>query len=292
MGTSMAKSLLALSLFLFACGDESESTDYVFPNLPHALPVDTGDSPVGVGGNWKLIWHDEFDVPGAPDPQNWGFETGFVRNNEAQWYTKDQARVDSGALVITADKISAPNQYGNVSYISASLTTSDDTSEAGMSGKFKQSFFYGVIEAKMRIPTGFGAWPALWALNTSFKWPEGGEIDIMEYYRGDLLFNVMDGRENWNRKRVLLSNLGIGWDSNFHIWTMEWNETKIDLYLDGALINHYPLSNADQGEHNPFKFPFFLVLNLALGGTSGGDPSGLNFPIKLEVDWIRAFTPE
>src|SRR5215469_12052083 len=128
-------------------------------------------SPV-YAADWKLVWSDEFDKPGLPDSTKWGYETGFVRNHEKQFYTggrRENARVENGTLIIEARK----EQYKDAEYTSASLTTQG-----------KASWAYGRIEMRAKLPTGRGIWPAFWMLGTGHgkgvKWPDCGEIDIME----------------------------------------------------------------------------------------------------------------
>src|ERR1022692_4919270 len=140
---------------------------------------------------YELVWADEFDRDGAPDPANWTFEHGFVRNQELQWYQPENARVAGGQLVIEGrrERNANPNldsgstdwkrQREFAEYTSASLTT-----------RGLHSWQYGRFEMRARIDTRLGRWPAFWTLGISGGWPRNGEIDIMEFYRGLLLANV------------------------------------------------------------------------------------------------------
>jgi len=140
---------------------------------------------------WKLVWSDEFDKPGLPDPAKWGYESGFIRNNEQQFYTrerKENARVEGRMLIIEARKerfrtpdlsLAANDQRRGArsrefaEYTSASLTT-----------RGKVSWSYGRIEVRAKLPSGRGTWPAIWTLGTNSRqvgWPACGEIDIMEF---------------------------------------------------------------------------------------------------------------
>jgi hypothetical protein len=116
----------------------------------------------------------------------------------------------------------------------------------------------------------------------------------MEFYQGKCLFNVMDGNQKWTSPTRTITSLGGAlWANNFHVWTWEWDSTKIDLSLDGTLINHYLLTNADgtgPGGTNPFKQPGYVLVNQAIGGANGGDPSSTVFPVEYRIDWLRVHT--
>ena len=259
-----------------------------------ARPASDADMVVPAG--YKLVWSDEFDVDGKPNPKNWNYEKGFVRNNELQWYQPDNATVKDGMLIIEGrkERVSNPNyksgssdwktsrQYGE--YTSTSMTTS------GL-----QTWQYGRMEMRGRIPTTAGMWPAWWTLGVKGEWPSNGEIDIMEYYNGKVLANVACGTDKqwtakWDSATKSLSSLGAGWSDKFHVWRMDWDDQKIDLYLDDTLLNTATLSsmlNADGT--SPFKQKVYMILNLAIGGDNGGDPSGTTFPVRYEVDYVRVF---
>ncbi|MBN1130898.1 MAG: glycoside hydrolase family 16 protein, partial [Chitinispirillaceae bacterium] len=158
----------------------------------------------------------------------------------------------------------------------------------------KKSWLYGRFEMRAKIDIRLGSWPAWWWLPNSGGWPRGGEIDMMEFYRSRCLFNVMDGNQRWTSvTRTITSLGGEQWANHFHVWTWEWDSTRIDLYLDGVLMNHYPVANADgtgPNGANPFRRPGYMLVNQAIGGTNGGDPSGTVFPVDYRVDWIRVHT--
>ena len=150
---------------------------------------------------------------------------------------------------------------------------------------------------KGRIDTRPGLWPAFWTLGVEGRWPLNGEIDIMEYYRGTLLANVAWGGKGWKAKwddaRIPIANLGgSNWSKEFHIWRMDWDQDSIELYMDDKLLNSTRLSdtiNQDAEGKNPFRRPHYILLNLAIGGTNGGDPSGTQFPSRFEVDYVRVY---
>ena len=146
------------------------------------------------GADWKLVWHDEFDKNGPPDPANWDFERGFVRNHELQWYQPENAFCTNGLLVIEARPEHKPNPFyqpGGTSW--ASQREWIEYTSASLVTRHKQELKYGKFEMRARIDTRLGSWPAFWTLGTDIQdtgWPACGEIDIMEYYTGHVLANV------------------------------------------------------------------------------------------------------
>jgi beta-glucanase (GH16 family) len=248
---------------------------------------------------WKLAWHDEFDRDGAPDPANWDFEHGFIRNQELQYYQAENATCRNGTLVIEARREHKPNPDFKpvpgwksrrwIEYTSACLIT-----------RHKHEFTYGKVEMRARIDPRIGSWPAFWTLGASFgatRWPECGEIDIMEYYQRTLLANVFHGfggkQKGLTTKLALADVGGDEWAKQFHVWTMEWDERAIDLFLDGQRRAHFNVADDDEpGKPNAFRSPHYILLNQAIGGTVGGDPSKTDFPLRLEVDYVRVYQRE
>ena len=233
-------------------------------------------------GAWRFVWSDEFNgSDGDPlDSTTWGYETGYVRNNELQYYSEriENSRIDNGHALIEARR----DSWNGNEYTSASRTT-----------KNKKSFLYGRFMLRAKIDVRPGSWPAWWWLSDDGVWPTGGEIDMMEYYQNKLLFNVMDGAQTWTSVQPTLDTFpggGTEWSKHFHTWTFDWSSTSIKLYLDGVLMNDYDVSNADgtgPNGDNPFRRPGYLLMNQAIGGTAGGDPSSTDFPVRYRVDWIR-----
>jgi beta-glucanase (GH16 family) len=246
---------------------------------------------------WKLVWHDEFDTNGPPNPANWNCENGFVRNNELQWYQPENAFCTNGLLVIEARREHKPNP--NFVTNSANWRTGRewiDYTSASITSRRLQEFTYGKFEMRARIDTRLGSWPAFWTLGATpgIGWPACGEVDIMEFYTNVVLANVaysLDGKAVWSSPRKYIAELGgDAWVKEFHIWTMDWATNKIDLLLDGRLMNHFDLDTADGSDHgNPFHAPVYFILNEAIGGTRGGDPSHTQFPIRYEIDWVRVY---
>jgi len=253
-----------------------------------------GDAIVSPAG-YKLVWHDEFEVDGPPDPAVYSFEKGFVRNEEAQWYQSANATVQGGLLVIEARKetVQNPNYTGSGDWKTTRKTAAYTSASLSTSGR--QSFQYGHFEMRARIPTEAGMWPAWWTLGVSGEWPSNGEIDIMEFYQSKLLANVACGtstrwQAKWDSASKSLSSLGANWASKFHVWTMDWDEQSIVLSVDGQPLNTTALSsmlNPDGG--SPFKQKAYMIVNLAIGGQNGGDPAKTSFPRRYEVDYLRVF---
>jgi beta-glucanase (GH16 family) len=268
---------------------------------PNDVPAADAGPPAGDGGinvpdGYKLIWSDEFNTDGTPDPKNWNYEKGFVRNNELQWYQSNNATVKGGLLVIEGRR----EQVANTNYVAGSADWRTNRQYAqytstSMTTSGLQTWQYGRFEMRARIPTSVGMWPAWWALGVSGEWPASGEIDMMEFYKGNVLANVACGTATrwsakWDSTAEAISSLGANWSSNFHTWRMDWDDQNINLYLDDVLMNGVPLStmlNADGT--SPFKQKIYMILNLALGGDNGGDPSATTFPVQYEVDYVRVF---
>ncbi|MEM6807061.1 MAG: glycoside hydrolase family 16 protein, partial [Bacteroidota bacterium] len=163
----------------------------------------------------------------------------------------------------------------------------------------KHSWKYGRFEIRAKIKAEEGLWPAIWTLGTGHEWPSGGEIDIMEYYGGNILANAAwAGPERWQAiwddSRTAVSSLGDeGWDQKFHVWRMDWDVKDIKLFVDDQLLNTIDLSktiNQRGTVTNPFREPrHYLLLNLAIGGQNGGDPRETAFPSRYEVDYVRVY---
>ena len=138
-------------------------------------------------------------------------------------------------------------------------------------------------------------WPAWWTLGVKGEWPSNGEIDIMEFYKNTLLANVACGtatryEPKWESSTIALSALGANWASEFHVWTMDRDERSIVLSVDGAGAPHqHAVEHAEQRRHEPVQAEGYLLVNLAIGGKNGGDPSKTKFPKRYEVDYLRVF---
>ena len=228
----------------------------------------------------SLVFSDEFDANGAPDPSKWGYDIGTGSggwgNNELQYYTNrlDNAFVSNGTLKIKAIK----ENFSGSAYTSARILTQN-----------KFSFKYGKVEVKAKLPVGVGTWPAVWMLGsniTTVSWPACGEIDIMEH-KGSQLNKIygtvhhparFGGNADGGTRDITNAT------TEFHIYTMEWNATSIKFLVDGNVF--HTVANTSS---LPFNQNFFLIMNLAMGGTFGGAvESGFN-NATMEIDYIRVY---
>jgi beta-glucanase (GH16 family) len=249
-----------------------------------------------------LVWNDEFNKDGKPDAANWRYETGFVRNQELQWYQSDNASVINGLLVIEGRK----QQVKNPNYVSGSTDwkknrqyaqyTSSSINSSGL-----KTWKFGRFDIRARINAQKGSWPAIWTLGASGEWPSNGEIDILEFYQiggvPSILANFAWGtttrwEAKWDGANKPLSyfvNKDAKWTDKFHVWTMDWGKDTIRLLLDGELMNETLVKNTVNPDgSNPFLQNHYILLNLALGA-NGGDPSGSTFPMLYEVDYVRVY---
>jgi beta-glucanase (GH16 family) len=248
---------------------------------------------------WKLVWADEFNKKGRPDPTNWQFETGFLRNHELQWYQPENARCENGLLVIEAKQETRPNptyKAGSTDWKTSRPTVEYTAASLNTSGKHQWQ--YGRFEIKARIDARPGLWPAFWTLGVEKPWPSNGEIDIMEYYQGKILANVASGTDKpytakWDSEtKPVASFADPNWASKFHVWRMDWDATAIRLYVDDLLLNEALLTqtvNQDGTGFNPMMQPHYVLLNLALGGDNGGPLTGTTLPSRYEIDYVRVY---
>lgn len=259
----------------------------------------TKDSKPSKIQGFELKWNDEFNNNGSPNKKNWNYELGFVRNNENQWYQKDNAYCKNGFLIIEAKKeprvnpnfISSDHKDWRKNRDSIKVTSSC------LITRGKYSWKYGRFEMKAKIPSAKGMWPAFWTLGEQGNWPANGEIDIMEYYRGKILANVAwkssTGSTAWKSKVALLDSFkNESWANEFHIWRMDWDENSIKLYVDDLLLNEVALKETINSKNQatcPFQQPHYLLVNLAVGGSEGGDPVDESFLSKFIIDYIRVY---
>ena len=246
---------------------------------------------------WRLVWADEFNKDGAPDPVNWTYEHGMVRNDEAQWYQPQNASCGNGLLVIEArrERVRNPGFVAGSKQWPANREFADYTSSS-LTTKGLHEWRYGRFELRARIDTHSGMWPAWWTLGADGEWPAGGEIDMLEYYRGMLLANVAWGSQQrwvatWDSVRTPVTSLGAGWADGFHVWRMDWDAEAIRLYMDDRLLNETRVADTidARGHRDPFNAPHYMLLNLAIGGTNGGDPSNTAFPARFEIGYVRVY---
>jgi len=291
---------------------------FVFASIFTITSCDTDETQT-VANFTNLVMADEFDVEGAPNSEFWNLDigTGFDGwgNNELQYYTDrpENVTVQNGLLVISA----LEEDFNGSSFTSAKLITK---------GKFSQAF--GRFEARIKVPGGSGLWPAFWLLGENDDtdgWPQCGEIDIMEYRRkeptkvsGSIHGPGYSGETSPQGQVTKSYDLGNArYDDDFHVFGIEWGYQYINYYVDGVLYNQitpsdvevmpadivYTLNDGvaatDETEAiDPtdvtgdwvFNKPFYIIINLAVGGDFPGSPaSGETFPQNMLVDYVRVY---
>jgi len=252
-----------------------------------------------VKDGYKLIWADEFNKNGKPDPTVWKYEKGFVRNEEDQWYQEDNAWCENGLLIIEARKEARPNPTyipGSKEWRTSREEITHTSSSINTSGR--QSWQYGRFVMRGKIDVSAGLWPAWWTLGEKGEWPSNGEIDIMEFYKGKILANIAVGtavryKAKWYSTKKAVTELGgKEWASKFHVWRMDWTENYISLFVDDELmlkVDMADLKNKDAKGLNPFQQPHYMLLDLAMGGLNGGELGDTKFPNRFEVDYVRVY---
>lgn len=234
----------------------------------------------------NLVLSEEFNTDGVIDNNLWTFNIGTGNNgwgnNELQYYTNrtENIKVENGVLKITARR----EQYLGASYTSARILTK---------GKFETK--YGRIEARIKLPWGKGLWPAFWMLGANSDtviWPQCGEIDIMEYLGNNptKVFGTVhgpgySGGESISKTYTLPNNR---FDNDFHVFGIEWDENYINYYVDDVLYNQ--ITPEDVPGEWVFNQPFYIILNMAVGGNLPGSPnSDTVFPQEMLVDYVRVY---
>lgn len=247
---------------------------------------------------WKLAWSDEFDKEGLPDPAKWDYEEGFVRNNEAQYYTrarKENARVENGLLVIEGRREKFANsRFDPQAKRGPASKPFADYTAASLITHNKADWKFGRIEVRAKLPKGRGVWPAIWMLGTNFRqvgWPACGEIDIMEFvgHSPDLVHATVhfgkDGKHLSSGGKLKVERPF----DDFHIYATEWFPDRMDFYFDQQKYFSFPINQAIDGKENPFLKPQYLLINLALGGSWGGQIDDGIFPQKFLIDYVRVY---
>lgn len=237
---------------------------------------------------WQLVWSDEFDGDSI-DRGTWNFWVGPAYNYELQYYSdrNQNAFIDDGMLHLQAHR----EKYRGKNYTSARIST-DSTRIGWKQGRF---------EARMKMPEGKGFWPAFWLMPMSeLGWPKGGEIDIMEY-RSNHPYTTTgavhfwtDGCEgsNWQCMDYFVASYTVQdnkLSDEFHIYALEWNDEELVWYLDDTPFQRVRIDEMNAG-YDPFSSPFYIILNLAVGGTFVDNPDqNTPFPQSLIVDYVRVY---
>jgi beta-glucanase (GH16 family) len=244
----------------------------------------------------RLIWSDEFTgiAGGLPDPSKWSFDTGGGGwgNRELQYYTP----ASSGNAILDG--------HGHLKIIARKgrYTGPDGVSSNYTSGRLQTlhtfEFTYGLVQARIEVPEGAGLLPTFWALGSDAydgpgSWPGSGEIDAMEVRGAEpqVLYGTVHGPWTW-----LPGGLGgelhvkAPLSRKFHTYAVEWSPTSVAFLLDGRVYRTVRPSQLRPGSPWPFQHPFFLLLNLTVGGKFGGDPrASTRFPASMDVDWVRVW---
>jgi beta-glucanase (GH16 family) len=240
-----------------------------------------------IPSNYKLAWSDEFSIPGHPDPNKWGYDTQgnsqFWWHNERQYYSEDRlenSRIEDGHLVIEVRKEALPQAKGWVGqeYTSARLVTAGH-----------RSWRYGFFDVRAKLACGTGAWPAIWLLSDTGRWPRDGEIDIMEQvgHEPGIIHSTLhtSSPEDMSGRAAIPDTCGA-----FHNYQLDWRKDEMTFLVDGHEI--YQIKKGDRNYNSwPFDHSFYLLLNVAVGGAWGAqkgiDPNA--FPSQMDVDYVRVY---
>lgn len=295
------------ALALAACGGGGASNEPasgagavpapIIPAVPAADPnIDTSVAAPAIAG-WTLVWSDEFSGTGLPNASKWAYDTERNKvgwwNNEKQYYANgrlENSRVEGGRLIITArrERLTSASDFGGQDYTSARLIT------RGLA-----SWTYGFYEIRAKLPCGLGTWPAIWMLGTGGRWPDDGEIDILEQKgtsaaeKLQILGTVHTKAYNWSggTKGVAkgastsLSNAC----TEYNKYQLTWDADRITIGVNG--LDYFTFSNPKNGsvQEWPFSSPQYLLLNLAMGGDLGGTIDDARLPAQMEVDYVRVY---
>lgn len=267
----LLKTILIISFVALISSCSKDSTSETVGTKPGT------DTPIDIN---NLVWSDEFDVNGAPDPKKWTYDLGTGSNGwgnaELQYYTSraQNVIVQGGVLKIKAMKES----YSGSAYTSARILTK---------GLF--AFKYGKVEVRAKLPEGKGTWPAIWMLGNNISsagWPACGEIDIMEHVGNDL--NKIHGTLHYPGRSGGNADSGTKIVPNvtteFHVYKLEWSASSIDIFVDNQLVHSVANSNKI-----PFNHDFFIILNVAMGGNFGGTVDPAFSGATMEIDYVRVY---
>ncbi|MFA5045623.1 MAG: family 16 glycosylhydrolase [Paludibacter sp.] len=233
---------------------------------------------------YNMVYDDEFNGD-TLDLTKWNIQVGYAPNQEKEYYTNgNNIRVENGNLIISAKK--------------ENVVTDRNYSSGRIYSKSKGFLKYGKVEARISVPSGAGTWPAFWMMPQSSvygSWPKSGEIDILEHIGSD-------PRMTSHAVHTALKNgsLGNNWftkvykdsmENNFHIYSINWDPDQILFYIDNIKTATLYRNYTDTYTGWPFDQEFYVILNLAVGGTMGGtiDDNIFNNPVELKVDYVRLY---
>jgi beta-glucanase (GH16 family) len=261
---------------------------------PNMTALEPTNSPLVVGATlsvpagYPLVWSDEFDIAGLPNPAKWEYDTSRNKagwyNEEKQYYSRariENAEVRDGNLVITArnEKLFSEPDWGGQSYTSARLIT-----------KGRADWTYGFYEIRAKVPCGKGTWSAIWMLGSQGEWPAGGELDIMEHVGKEpsrILSTVHTGAASGGDGPGASTQVPDACAA-FHTYQMLWTPQQASFGVDGKI--HFTYTNPGSGTAKwPFDASQFMILNVAIGGFLGGVIDDSIFPVRMEVDYVRVY---
>ena len=278
---------LMLVLLLAGCGGGGGGTNVETPVVPSASGSVPAPAPTSAPAGYVLVWSDEFTNDGLPDTARWDYDTernaaGWF-NNESQYYARgrlENSRVADGKLLITARKedLVGASDWGGQHYTSARLIT-----------RGKDAWTYGFFEVRAKLPCGAGTWPAIWTLGSQGRWPDDGELDIMEQVGSDpsRIFGTVHTLQSGSAGTggaVQVSDAC----SQFHNYQMTWTAQDIRLAVDGVEYYRYVKPNTGLATW-PFDAPQYLLLNIAIGGDLGGTIDDAIFPVMMAIDYVRVY---
>ena len=279
---------MLLGLTLTACGGGSGATADVPAPPPTATPPAPVTPPTStVPAGYLLVWSDEFTTDGLPDASHWDYDiernlAGWY-NNERQYYARsrlENARVANGKLLITARKedLFGASDWGGQHYTSARLVT-----------RGKAAWIYGFFEVRSKLPCGAGTWPAIWTLGTGGRWPDDGELDIMEQVGSNpsRVFGTVHTLQSGGSGTGAAIQVPDAC-TQFHNYQMIWTAQDIRFAVDG--VEYYRYANPRAGIATwPFDAPQYLLLNIAIGGDLGGAIDDRIFPVTMEIEHVRIY---
>lgn len=256
--------------------------------------------------DWRLVWSDEFDKARLPDFTKWGYETGFIRNHEKQFYARarqENTRVENSMPIIEARKENYATNGTRTTSSSKVRARSSRTPQqanytsASLTTHRKAAWNYGRIVVRAKLPAGRGTWPVIWTLGANIDqvgWPACGEIDIMELvgFEPRVVHADVDTREynhainTGKGDKITVADLS----GCFHVYAIEWDAQKIDFFIDDH--KYFSFRNEQSGTDAwPYDKAQYLILNLAIGGDWGGQ-QGIDdwiFPQRYYIDYVRVY---
>ena len=283
--------LIFISFAVFACNKTNSNNMVEDPDRVRKPLFEPGDNDYMPGDDWGLVWSDEFNAD-TLNTKNWNYQVERAGrfNDEWQRYTNsiNNAYVEDGNLVIKA--IHESDTHGMDQYTSARMNTAN-----------KQTWKYGRIAARIKLPHGEGIWPAFWMLGANIDenggdtpWPQCGEIDILELYgsKDDGVVEANIHYANKSNAHVSMGSIAYHLENgkfadNFHVFELEWDAEQISWFVDG---NKYASTSISDEELTEFHEEFFILLNIAVGGQWSGRPDASTpFPQHMYIDWIRVY---